>query len=168
MKKISFKCRNRDGEILAIVSCILLFLAGWLISSAISRTYGGNVLVTTLLPLGFLVCGVVYMSRRRKAVQSDDSTGTAEFAGSGRIRLTYGGRRVTFDSRDIRSVEYAPDRLSRNTVGECYILTVRLPMRKIRLFSEALPDGATGFESSDLYPVYRELCRRKEQNERSE
>ena len=50
MKKITFQCKNKDSEILGIVICILLFLAGWLISSAIARTYGSSILITVGVP----------------------------------------------------------------------------------------------------------------------
>lgn len=164
MKKITFKCRNRDSEILGIVICVLLFLAGWLISSAIARNYGGNVLVTAGIPVAFLVCGVVFLSRRKNT--AGDGTGTAEFADSGKVRLTFGGRSVIFDCRDVRNVSYVRDSLATDAAGCGYLMTIRLPLRSLRLFSEELPQNG-GFEDTDLYAVYRELCGRMKEHGRT-
>lgn len=166
MKKITFRCRNKDSEITGIVICILLFLAGWLISSAIARAYGDSVFITVAVPIAFLVCGVVYMSRRRKA--SDGNSGTAEFAGSGRVRLTYGGRSVIFDLRDVRNVSYTRDTLTNDAIGNSYVMTVRLPFRSYRIFSEELPQGMSGFENTGLYELYTELAERTRDNGKSE
>ena len=164
MKKITFKCRNRDGEILGIVICVLLFLAGWLISSAIARSYGGGVAVTAGIPVAFLVCGVVLVSRRKNA--AGDGTGTAEFAESGRVRLTLGGRSVIFDCRDVRNVTFARDSLANAATGCGYLMTIRLPLRSLRLFSEELPRNG-GFEDTELYEVYKELCGRMKKHGRT-
>ncbi len=158
MKKISFKCKNKDSEILGIVICILLFLAGWLISSAIARTYGDNLFVTVAIPIAFLVCGVVYMSRRKSSAAGEN--GTAEFADSGRVRMTFGGRRVIFDCKDVKNVSYTRDTFTNDAIGSGYIMTIRLPFRSYRVFSEELPQGASGFENTELYAVYHELAER--------
>jgi len=166
LKKITFQCRNRDSEILSIVICVLLFLAGWMIASAIARSYGNNIFVTVAIPVAFLVCGVVYMSRRRNSAA--DGKGRAEFAGSGRVRLSFGGRSVIFDCRDVRSVSYARDTLTGNSVGNGYILTIKLPFRSYRIFSEETPYGSVEFEDCGLYELYRELSVRVNADERSE
>lgn len=160
-KIITFKCGNRDSEIRGIVICILLFLAGWLIASAIARAYGGSVFVTVAVPVAFLVCGVVYMSRHRQP--ADGGEGTAEFAESGRVRLTYGGRQMIFDCREIKNVFYTLDTLMSGAIGSRYVLTVRLPFRTCRIYSEELPPGTSGFEKTALYALYTELCERKKQ-----
>ena len=165
MKTITFKCKNKDSEILGIVICILLFLAGWLISSAIARTYGSSVLITVGVPVAFLVCGVLYMSRRRKYAEGND--GKAEFAGSGRVRLTFGGRRVIFDMNDVKNVSYTRDTLTNDAIGNGYIMTIRLPFRSYRIFSEELPQGVTGFENTGLYELYTELAGKVKENEQS-
>ena len=165
MKKISFKCKNKDSEILGIVICILLFLAGWLISSAIARTYGDNLFVTVAIPIAFLVCGVVYMSRRKSSAAGEN--GTAEFADSGRVRMTFGGRRVIFDCKDVKNVSYTRDTLTNDAIGNSYILIIRLPFRSYRLFSEELPQGVTGFENTGLYRLYTELSERMREFGRS-
>lgn len=165
MKRITFKCKNKDSEITGIVICILLFLAGWLISSAIARSFGDSVFITVALPIAFLVCGVVYMSRRRKAAGQE---GTAEFAGSGRVRLTFGGRSVIFDLKDVKNVSYTRDTLTNDAIGNGYIMTVKLPLRSYRIFSEELPQGVTGFENTGLYELYKEFVGRIKQNGESE
>ena len=165
MKRITFKCKNKDSEITGIVICILLFLAGWLISSAIARSLGDSVFITVGIPVAFLVCGVIYMSRRRKA--ADGQEGRAEFAESGRVRLTFGGRSVIFDVRDIRNVSYTRDTLTNDAIGNSYILIIRLPFRSYRLFSEELPQGVTGFENTGLYRLYTELSERMREFGRS-
>lgn len=165
MKKITFKCKNKDSEIVGIVICILLFLAGWLISSAIARAYGSSVFITVAVPVAFLVCGVVYMSRRRTS--ADGQTGTAEFAESGRVRLTFGGRSVIFDCKDIKNVSYTRDTLTNDAIGSGYIMTIRLPYRSVKVFSEELPQGITGFENTELYALYAELAGRVKENGRS-
>ena len=78
MKTITFRCKNKDSEITGIVICILLFLAGWMISSAIARSSGSSVFVTVGVPVAFLVCGVMYMSRRKKS--DDGQDGKAELS----------------------------------------------------------------------------------------
>ena len=163
MKRITFKCRNKDSEIAGIVICILLFLAGWLISSAIARAYGDSLMITVALPVAFLVCGVVYMSRRRASAE-DVQTGKAEFAESGRVRLSFGGRSVIFDVRDVKNVFYTRDTFTNEAVGSGYIMTIKLPYRSYRIFSEELPQGASGFESTELYAFYTELAERVKAN----
>lgn len=158
MKKITFQCKNKDSEILGIVICILLFLAGWLISSAIARSSGSSVFVTVGVPVAFLVCGVMYMSRRKKS--DDGQDGKAEFAESGRVRLTFGGRSVIFDVKDVKNVSYTRDTLTNDAIGNGYIMTVRLPLRSYRIFSEELPQGISGFENTGLYELYSELAGR--------
>ena len=165
MKKITFQCKNKDSEILGIVICILLFLAGWLISSTIARTYGSSILITVGVPVAFLVCGVVYMSRRRKSAEGQE--GKAEFAESGRVRLTFGGRSVIFDMKDVKNVSYTRDTLTNDAIGNGYIMTIKLPFRSYRIFSEELPQGVTGFENTGLYELYTELAERVKQNEQS-
>ena len=167
MKKMTFKCKNKDSEIAGIVICILLFMAGWLISSAIARAYGDSVFVSVAVPIAFLVCGVVYMSRRRSAAASGKE-GIAEFAESGRVRLTYGGRSVKFDCKDVRNISYTRDTLTNDAVGNGYIMTIRLPLRTYRVFSEELPQGVSGFENTGLYPLYTELAGRIKAYERAE
>ncbi len=159
LKKITFKCKNKDSEVLGIVICILLFLAGWLISSAIARTYGDNLFVTVAVPVAFLVCGVVYVSRRRASAAAEE-TGAAEFSDSGRVRMTFGGRRVIFDCKDVKSVSYTRDTLTNDAIGNGYIMTIRLPFRSYRVFSEELEQGVSGFENTELYAVYAELAER--------
>ena len=146
--------------------CILLFLAGWLISSAIARTYGDSVFITVALPIAFLVCGVVYMSRRKASKNGD--TGTAEFAESGRVRLTFGGRSVIFDLKDVKNISYSRDTFTNDAIGNGYILTVKLPFRSYRIFSEELPQGLSGFEKTELYALYTELAERTRENGKSE
>ena len=163
MKRITFKCKNKDSEILGIVICILLFLAGWMISSAIARSYGNSILITVGVPVAFLVCGVVYMSRRRKSAECQE--GKAEFAESGRVRLTFGGRSVIFDIKDVKNVSYTRDTLTNDAIGNGYIMTIKLPFRSYRIFSEELPQGVTGFENTGLYELYIELAERVKQNE---
>ena len=158
MKKITFRCKNKDSEIAGIVICILLFLAGWLISSAIARFYGDSVFITVAVPVAFVVCGVVYMSRRKTS--ADGQTGTAEFAESGRVRLTFGGRSVIFDCKEIKNVSYTRDTLTNDAIGSGYIMTIRLPHRSVRIFSEELPQGVSGFENTGLYHLYAELAGR--------
>ena len=94
-----------------------------MISSAIARSSGSSVFVTVGVPVAFLVCGVMYMSRRKKS--DDGQDGKAEFAESGRVRMT-----------------------------------VRLPLRSYRIFSEELPQGISGFENTGLYELYSELAGR--------
>ena len=166
LKRITFKCKNKDSEIIGIVICILLFLAGWLISSAIARTYGDSIFITVAVPIAFLVCGVVYMSRRRSAAAGQE--GKAEFAESGRVRLTFGGRSVIFDSKDVRNVSYTRDTLTNDAIGNGYIMTVKLPFRSVRIFSEELPQGVSGFENTELYALYTELAGMVKENEQSE
>ena len=166
MKKMTFQCRNRDSEILRIVICILLFLAGWLISSAIARSFGSNLFITVAIPVAFLVCGVMYLSRRKNA--AEDGAGTAEFAESGRVRLTFGGRSVIFDCRDVMDVSYARDSLTGGTAGSGYLLTIRLPLRSYRIFSERLPQGTSEFEDCGLYELYSELTARVKAHGRTE
>lgn len=165
MKKITFQCKNKDSEIIGIVICILLFLAGWLISSAIARAYGNHVMITVGVPVAFLICGVVYMSRRRKSEEGQN--GKAEFAESGRVRLTFGGRSVIFDIKDVKNVSYTRDTLTNDAIGTGYLMTIRLPFRSYRIFSEELPQGVSGFENTGLYDLYTELARRVKENERS-
>ena len=165
MKRITFKCKNKDSEILGIVICILLFLAGWMISSAIARSYGNSILITVGVPVAFLVCGVVYMSRRRKSAECQE--GKAEFAESGRVRLTFGGRSVIFDIKDVKNVSYTRDTLTNDAIGNGYIMTIKLPFRSYRIFSEELPQGVTGFENTGLYELYTELAERVKENEQS-
>ena len=165
MKKITFQCKNKDSEILGIVIYILLFLAGWMISSAIARSSGNSILITVGVPVAFLVCGVVYMSRRRKSAEGQE--GKAEFAESGRVRLTFGGRSVIFDMKDVKNVSYTRDTLTNDAIGNGYIMTIRLPFRSYRIFSEELPQGVTGFENTGLYELYTELAERVKQNEQS-
>ena len=165
MKRITFKCKNKDSEILGIVICILLFLAGWMISSAIARSYGNSILITVGVPVAFLVCGVVYMSRRRKSAEGQE--GRAEFAESGRVRLTFGGRSVIFDMNDVKNVSYTRDTLTNDAIGNGYIMTIRLPFRSYRIFSEELPQGVTGFENTGLYELYTELAGKVKENEQS-
>lgn len=166
MKKITFKCKNKDSEIFGIVICILLFIAGWLISSVIARTYGGGVIITVGLPVAFLVCGVVYMSRRRNTAEGQE--GKAEFAESGRVRLTVGGRSVIFRMKDVKNVSYTRDTLTNDATGRGYIMTVRLPLCSYRIFSEELPEGINGFENTELYALYTELAGRVKSNGQSE
>ena len=166
MKKITFRCKNKDSEITGIVICILLFLAGWLISSAIARSFGDSVFITVAVPIAFLVCGVVYTSRRKSSA-SEGETGTAEFAESGRVRLTFGGRSVIFDCKDIQNVSYTRDTLTNDATGNSYIMTIRLPHRSCRVFSEELPQGVSGFENTELYNLYTELAGRVRNNGQS-
>jgi hypothetical protein len=163
MNKLTFRCKNKDSEIAGIVICILLFLTGWLISSAIARVCGDSLFVTVAVPVAFLVCGVVYMSRRKSA-SSEEQTGTAEFAESGRVRLTFGGRSVIFDCKDIMNVSYTRDTLTNDAIGNSYIMTIRLPHRSYRIFSEELPAGVSGFENTGLYRLYTELAERVKSN----
>ena len=111
------------------------------------------------------MCGVVYMSRRRKA--ADGQEGKAEFAESGRVRLTFGGRSVIFDMKDVKNVSYTRDTLTNDAIGNGYIMTIRLPFRSYRIFSEELPQGVTGFENTGLYELYTELAERVKENEQS-
>lgn len=166
LKTITFRCKNKDSEITGIVICILLFLAGWLISSAIARNYGDSVFVTVAVPVAFLVCGVVYMSRRGK--NGSGQEGKAEFAGSGRVRLTYGGRSVIFDIKDVKNVSYTRDTLTNDAIGNGYIMTIKLPFRSCRIFSEELPQGVSGFENTELYALYTELAGRMKEHGLSE
>lgn len=154
MKTISFRCKNKDNEILGIVVCILLFLAGWMVSSAIARTYGDNLLVTVAIPVLFLTCGVVYMSKKNKTAGED---GTAQFSDSGRVRLCFGGRSVIFDCKDVKNLYYMRDTLTNDAVGNGYILIIKLPYRSYWIFSQELAQGVSGFENTELYAVYLEL-----------
>lgn len=154
MKTISFQCKNRDGEILGIVICILLFLAGWMVSSAIARTFGDNLFVTVAIPLMFLTCGVVYISKKSKAVKED---GTAQFSDSGRVRLSFSGRSVIFECKDVKKLYYTRDTLTNEAVNNRYILVIQLPYRSYRLFSQELTPEVTGFENTELFAVYQEL-----------
>lgn len=165
MKKITFKCKNRDDEILGIIICILLFLAGWMISSAIARTYGDNLFVTVAIPTAFLVCGVVFMNRRNKE-RTDQ--GTAQFSDSGRVKLTFGGRSAIFDCKDVKNIYYMRDTLTNDAIGNGYILVIKLPFKSYRLFSEELTQGITGFENTELYAVYLELKDRLNNNGNAE
>lgn len=157
MKKITFKCKNKDSEIMGIVICILLFIAGWLISSAIARSYGDNIGVTVLIPVAFLVCGVVYMSKQKKIPQGE---GTAQFSDSGRVKLTFGGRSAIFDCKDVKNVYYTRDTLTNDAIGNGYVMVIKLPHKSYKLFSEELTGGRTGFENTELYEVYVELKKR--------
>lgn len=165
LKTITFKCKNKDDEILGIVICILMFLAGWIISSAIARSYGDNLFVTVAIPAVFLICGVVFMSRRNK-VQKED--GVAQFSDSGKVRLIFGGRSVIFDCKDIKNIHYTRDTLTNDAIGNGYILVIKLPFRSYRIFSEELTQGVTGFENTELYAVYLELKDRIQAHESSE
>lgn len=165
MKKITFKCKNKDYEIIGIVICILLFLAGWIVSSAIARTFGDNLFVTVAIPTAFLVCGVVFMNRHNK---SQSGEGIAQFSDSGRVRLTFGGQSVIFDCRDITNVYYTRDTLTNDAIGSGYILVIKMPFKSYRLFSEELTQGITGFENTELYSVYLELKVRMSDYVRSE
>ena len=129
-----------------------------MISSAIARSSGSSVFVTVGVPVAFLVCGVMYMSRRKKS--DDGQDGKAEFAESGRVRLTFGGRSVIFDVKDVKNVSYTRDTLTNDAIGNGYIMTVRLPLRSYRIFSEELPQGISGFENTGLYELYSELAGR--------
>lgn len=154
MKNITFKCKSKDHEITSIIICILLFIAGWMVSSAIARTFGDNLFITVAIPTAFLVCGVIFMNKRNKA-QSND--GTAQFSDSGKVKLCFGGRSVVFDCKDIRNVYYMRDTLVNDEIGNGYILVIKLPFRSYRIFSESLTQGITGFENTELYAVYLEL-----------
>ena len=165
MKTISFRCKNKDNEILGIVICILLFLAGWMVSSAIARSYGDNLFVTVAIPLLFLICGVVYMSKKNKTGREE---GIAQFSDSGRVRLVFGGRSVIFDSRNVKKLYYTRDTLTNDAVGNGYVLIIRLPYRSYRIFSQELTQGVTGFENTELYAVYLELKDRMQNDEPTE
>lgn len=154
MKKIIFKCKNKDYEIIGIIICILLFLTGWIISSAIARTFGDNLFVTVAIPTAFLVCGVVFMNKQNKAQGGE---GTAQFSDSGKVKLTFGGREAIFDCKDVQNVYYMRDTLTNDATGNGYILVIKLPFKSYRLFSEELTQGITGFENTELYAVYLEL-----------
>lgn len=161
MKKITFKCKNKDSEIMNIVICILLFMAGWLVSSVIARSYGDSLWVTVLIPVAFLVCGVVLLSKHKKEPQGD---GMAQFSDSGKIKLTFGGRAVIFDSKDIKNVYYTRDTLTNDATGNGYIMLIKLRHKTYKLFSEELI-GCEGFENTELYAVYTELRDRMEANQ---
>lgn len=154
MKTITFKCKNKDYEILGIVICIMLFLAGWIVSSAIARHFGNYLLITVGIPVLFLTCGVVYMNRNNAAQRGE---GSAKFADSGDVKLTFGGRSVIFTCQDVKNVYYMRDTLTNDGTGNGYVLVIRLPHRVYRVFSEELPQGVTGFENTELYAVYLEL-----------
>lgn len=154
MKTITFKCKNKDYEILGIIICIVLFLAGWILSSAIARHLGDNLFVTVAIPVAFLVCGVVLMNKRGVG---QNGNGMAQFSDSGRVKLSFGGRSVIFESGDVKNVYYTRDTLTNDAVGNGYILVIKLPYRTYRLFSEELTQGVTGFENTELYAVYLEL-----------
>lgn len=157
MKKITFKCKNKDSEIMSIVVCILLFIAGWLVSSAIARSIGDSFGITVIIPAAFLVCGVVFMSKRKKIPQED---GTAQFSSSGRVKLTFGGRSAIFDCKDIKNLHYTRDTITNDAVGNTYVMVIKLPFKSYRIFVEA--DESGGFESTELYPVYSALKERME------
>ena len=165
MKTISFQCKNRDSEILGIVICILLFLAGWMVSSAIARAYGDNLLVTVAIPVLFLICGVVYMSKKNKTAREN---GTAQFSDSGRVRLLFGGRSVIFDCKNVKKVYYTRGTLTNDAAGNGYILVIQLPYHSYRIFSQELTQDTIGFENTELYPVYLELKDRMQANESTE
>lgn len=165
MKKITFKCKNKDYEIIGIIICILLFLTGWIVSSAIARSFGDNVFLTVAIPTAFLVCGVVFMNKHSKA-QGDK--GTAQFSDSGRVKLTFGGRSAIFDCKDVKNVYYMRDTLTNDAIGNGYILVIQLPWKSYRLFSEELTQGITGFENTELYAVYLELKDRLREYGKSE
>ena len=152
MKKISFKCKNKDSEIISIIICILLFMAGWLISSAIARSMGDSFWVTFIIPVAFLACGVVFMSKRKKLPQGD---GTAQFSSSGRVKLTFGGRSAIFDCKDIKNLHYTRDTLTNDAVGNTYVMVIKLPFKSYRIFAEADENGS--FEGTELYAVYTAL-----------
>ena len=154
MKKITFKCKNRDYEIFGIIICILLFLAGWIVSSAIARNFGDNLFITIGIPAAFLICGVVFVNKRDKSQNSD---GVAQFSDSGKVKLTFGGRSVIFDCKDVKNVYYTRDTLTNDAIGNGYILVIKLPFKSYRLFSEELTQGIIGFENTELYAVYLEL-----------
>ena len=84
------------------------------------------------------------------------------------MRLTYGGRSVIFDLRDVRNVSYTRDTLTNDAIGNSYVMTVRLPFRSYRIFSEELPQGMSGFENTGLYELYAELAERTRDNGKSE
>ncbi len=155
VKTITFKCKNKDYEIAGIIVCILLFLAGWILSSAIARHLGNNLFVTVAIPVAFLVCGVVLMNKRGGVGLKNE--GVAQFSDSGRVRLTFGGRSVIFDCKDVKNIYYTRDTLTNDAIGNGYILAIKLPYRTLRLFSEELTQGMTGFENTELYAVYLEL-----------
>lgn len=157
MKKITFKCKNKDSEIISISICVLMFVTGWLISSAIARSYGDSFGVTVIIPVAFLVCGVVFMSKHRKKPQDD---GTAQFSDSGKIKLTFGGRSAIFECKDIKNVYYTRDTLTNEAIGNGYIMIIKLPHKSYKIFSEELTDGRIGFENTELYNVYVELKKR--------
>ena len=157
MKTVTFQCKNKDYETLAIVVCILLFLAGWVLSSAIARHFGNHMLITVGIPVLFLACGVVYMNRNNIGQREE---GIAKFTDSGNVKLTFGGRSVFFRCEDVRNVYYMRDTLTNDAIGNSFVLVIRLPRRVLRVYSEELPQGVTGFEHTGLYAVYRELRER--------
>ncbi len=164
MKKITFKCKNKDSEIISIIICILLFITGWLVSSAIARSMGNNFGVTVLIPVAFLVCGVVFMSKRKNHANNE---GTAMFSKSGKVKLTFGGRSAIFDCKDVKNVYYTRDTLTNDAIGNGYVMIIKLPFKSYRLFSEDCVAG--GFEDTELYAVYLELKRWTDtSNEQSE
>ncbi|MDD6396350.1 MAG: hypothetical protein PUB37_09275 [Firmicutes bacterium] len=155
MKTITFKCKNKDSEIINIIVCILLFIVGWLLSSAIARSIGDSLGVTVLIPVAFLVCGVVMMSKRKNQANGE---GTAQFSKSGKVKLTFGGRSAIFECRDVKNVYYTRDTMTNDAIGNSYVMVIKLPFKSYRLFSENSDGG--GFEDTELYAVYLELKKR--------
>ena len=156
MKTISFRCKNKDDEIRSIILCILLFLAGWMLSSAMARHLGENLLVTAGIPAAFLVCGVIWMNRHLKEPVCE---GLAQFSDSGRVRLKVGSRTWIFPCANVKNVWYTRDTFANAAMGNGYVLLIRLPLRTIRFFSENPTEGC-GFETTGLYAVYEELTAR--------
>ena len=67
----------------------------------------------------------------------------------------------------VKNVSYTRDTLTNDAIGNGYIMTIRLPFRSYRIFSEELPQGVTGFENTGLYELYTELAERVKENEQS-
>lgn len=149
---------------MSIIICILLFMTGWLVSAAIARSFGDSLGVTVLIPVAFLVCGVVFMSKRKHHANGE---GTAQFSDSGKVKLTFGGRSAIFECKDVKNVYYTRDTLTNEAVGNSYVMVVKLPFKSYRLFSEDCAKG--GFEATELYAVYLEIKKRMgDSNEQSE
>lgn len=159
MKKISFDCKNKDSEIVSIIICILMFIAGWLISSAIARSIGNSFGVTVIIPVLFLICGAVLMSKRKK---TNDNKGFAQFSENVKVKITFGGRSVIFSIADIKNIHYTKDTLTNDGYGNTYVLVIRLPYHSYKIYTEA-PVGE-GFEQTKLYDVYDEIKTRQGDN----
>lgn len=160
MKKITFKCKNKDSEIINIIVCILLFVVGWILSAVIARSIGDSLGVTVLIPAAFLVCGVVLMSKRKNQANGE---GTAQFSKSGKVKLTFGGRSAIFECKNVRNVYYTRDTFTNNAIGNSYVMVIKLPLKSYRLFSEDCAEGS--FEDTELYAVYLELKKRMDSSD---